>query len=500
MDQPRPGKRTGSSPGIPGWCLWAAVLLGLSLLVGVQLSLKWFMFLFFSALLLLVSLAVPDRKNYFLVLFAFSLPVWIGMHLGFLKSAYGRSTFGFPIHFSFLPLAALYLIWVVRRTTLKESASISTRGLLPLAGLFLAAALSVSVAIDPRFAFFDLFALFTAILIFVYASSEIRNPGELHLVVTVLLVGAAFQAVIAIIQKLTGSTLGLDFFGAATTLYGYTGLEILSRVGGLVGHPNSLALFFDLMLPLSFSFLFCPMRPGLKFLLAVAVGLEVLALGVTYSRGGLGASILSLSALFVFHRIRSLGLVRAMVSGLAVVILFFMIIMVVPNPIKKGLFRTEFATAYGRLPMMQVALNLIRHRPLLGSGLNNYVQTARQYDYTREQLISTWNSPVHNLFLFIAGEIGLVGLVCFLVFLLSVLAALYPALRSADPYLLCTGAGVWFGLLAFFIHAQVDYSIWTQNRILWFLLGLAVAVGRFNQKKHRPTPGRLADDSRPPAS
>jgi O-antigen ligase len=424
---------------------------------------------------------VEGRKKFFLILLTLSLPVWIGMHLGFTKSAYGRSTFGFPIHFSYLPLAALYVLWGVRRAALKAPEPISTRGLRSLAALFLVAALSVLVAVDPRFALFDLFALFTQILIFVYVSSEIRTLPELRLVVQVLLAGAGFQAIMAIIQRLTGSTLGLNLFGTATTLYGYAGLETLSRVGGLVGHPNSLALFFDLLLPLSFSFLFYPLSPRLRFLLLAAVGLELLALGVTYSRGGITASLLALFALFVYHRTRAIGLMRALVSGLFAAVLFITVLLVVPNPIQRGLFRTEYETAYGRLPLIKVAFNLIRHRPLLGAGLNSYVQTARQYDYTPEQLTSRWNSPVHNLFLFIAGELGLLGLACFLAFLLSILTALFPALRSPEPLLLCAGAGIFFGILAFCGHAQVDYSIWTQNRQLWFLLGLAVTVGRFTR-------------------
>ncbi len=481
MRQIRADHRGVDAPGLPVWCLGAAVLLGLLLLLALQLSLKWFAFLLIATLLFLVSLAVEDRKKFFLILLTFSLPVWIGMHIDFTKSPYGRSTFGFPIHFSFLPLAALYVLWGVRRATLKAPAPISTRGLRPLAALFLVAALSVLVALDPRFALFDLFALFTQILIFIYVASEIRTPPELRLVVKVLLVGAAFQAIMAIIQWLTGSTLGLNLFGTVNTLYGYAGLETLSRVGGLVGHPNTLALYFDLLLPLSFSFLFYPLSPRRRFFLLAAVGLELLALGATYSRGGITATILALFALFVYHRTRAIGLVRASVSGLFAAVLFSLVLLVVPNPIQKGLFRSGYATAYGRLPLITVAFNLIRHHPLLGAGLNNYVQTARQYDYTPEQLTAAWNSPVHNLFLFIAGELGLPGLVCFLIFLISALTAVYPALRSPDPFLLCTGAGIFCGILAFCVHAQVDYSIWTQNRQLWFLLGLAVVVGRFTR-------------------
>ena len=124
---------------------------------------------------------------------------------------------------------------------------------------------------------------------------------------------------------------------------------------------------------------------------------------------------------------------------------------------------------------------MIRHQPLFGVGLNNFTHASRQYDYSREQVVSSWNSQVHNLFLFIAGEIGLVGLICFVVFLVSALTALIPAMRAPDPFIFSVGGGLFFGLLAFLIHAQVDYSIWTQNRPLWFFLGLAMCMWRFGR-------------------
>ena len=154
--------------------------------------------------------------------------------------------------------------------------------------------------------------------------------------------------------------------------------------------------------------------------------------------------------------------------------------MVVPNPIEKGLTRTE-QTAYGRWPLAVVASSMIRSHPFFGVGLNNFTHVSRQYDFTREQIVAAWNSPVHNLFLFIAGEIGLVGLICFVIFFGKALAGLFPPCAPLDSFILSVGGGLFFGLLAFLIHAQVDYSIWTQNRPLWFLLGLAMLMGRFGK-------------------
>jgi hypothetical protein len=139
-------------PGLRGWWLLAGVFIGFLFLLGMQLKLQWFAFLFLGSLVLIASQVAADKKTYFLVLFVLALPVWIGKHLDFHPSPYGISTFGFPIHVSLLPLTALYVIWAVRQVVGDAPAPLSTRGLLPLAGVFAAAAVSVLGSTDQRFA------------------------------------------------------------------------------------------------------------------------------------------------------------------------------------------------------------------------------------------------------------------------------------------------------------------------------------------------------------
>jgi putative inorganic carbon (hco3(-)) transporter len=486
---------TGRKPrlwqsGLSLWGLLAGGIAGFLFLLVMLLKLKWIIFLFLATLVLLASLAATNKKDYFLVLLVLALPVGIDINFFYRPSPFGISTFGFPIHVSFLPLSVLYLIWTLRRLQGQEPASLATRGLLPLVGVFGAATISVLGSQDQLFAAFDLFALGTSMLIFIYTASEIRQRRQFNLVLGVLIFGAACQGVFALAQYLTGSSLGLEFFGAAKLLYGYTGKAVVSRVGGLIGHPNNLALFFDLTLPLSFSLLFCPLSGRARFFLAVAIFLQVAGLGVTFSRGGILGSGLGVLSLSVFHGIRRFGLVRGLCLTMMGALVLALFLTIVPNPIQKSLSRTE-ATAHGRWPLSGIALTMISHHPLFGVGLNNYTHTSRSYDFTREQIVSAWNSPVHNLFLFIAGEIGLVGLLCFVIFLAQALTGLIPAMRSPDPFILSVAGGLFFGLIAFLIQAQVDYSIWTQNRPLWFFLGLAMGVGRFAGMAATPSPHGL---------
>ena len=265
MNAPWAAKPHPCRPGLSFWWLLGGVCIGLLFLLGMQLKLQWFALIFLVFMVLIASLPVEDKKNYFLILFVLALPIWIGKNLYLQPSPYRIFTFGFPIHISLLPLTALYVIWALRQVVGEEPTAVSTRGLLSLAGVFGAAAISSLGSTDKIFAAFDLFALGTSILIFIYAASEIRQRRELRLVLGLLIFSAALQGAIALVQHFTGATLGLDYFGEEKKLYGYVGLEVISRVGGLIGHPNSLALFFDLMLPLSLSLLFSPMRGRTRF-------------------------------------------------------------------------------------------------------------------------------------------------------------------------------------------------------------------------------------------
>jgi putative inorganic carbon (hco3(-)) transporter len=479
-------------------CLLASIIMGVGVVIVVQSNIKWYLFLLLAALLFLIIIIASDKEKIFLALLVLSLPLWIGMHLSYIDTT-ARSTFGFPVHVSLFPLAALYII-----SFCKGDRGPLLRGLFPLAGLFGVAVISAFMAHDKLFAMFDLFALSTCFLLF-FAGSKIDSPRNLWFVIQMLMVAATLQAMVGFLQGVTGSPLEfLYVFGGpheATTLQGYTASGSFTRVAGLMGHPNSLAMFVDLMLPVTVSFLFYPFKRPYKMLLLGVAGAQVLALGLTGSRGGISASILAVLLMLFLQWQPRLGLVRTLVTLSMIAVVFFLAVVIIPNPIYRALTREESATAYGRIPLVKVAVNMISHHPLFGVGLNNYVRTSRQYDHTPEQLSSYegWNAPVHNLFLFIAGEIGLVGVGCFLALVGTLVWALGPALRSGDPLFRCTALGLLCGLIAFFTQSQFDYSVWTQNRVLWFYFGLMASCGSLAKTNSRAADAKDIASSNLPA-
>jgi len=483
-------------PGINRWWVLIAVAVGVLFLVASLLPRRFFLAFFAGLLVLPVALAASDRKRFFLIILVLALPLGVSKTFAFTPSTYFRSVFGYTVSLPYLAMLALYCIWIFRRVFLKQPMPMSTRGLLPLAGLFGMAVISTALISEPAaskmYAVFDLFALVLSVLLFIYMASEIREKSELRLVVTLIIVIGVLQALIAIGQNLTGTFLGLGFLGARKPITGYLGLMTLSRVTGTLGHPAALAEFFDFIIPISFSLLFYPMSRPLKLLLGLAVICEFIGTGMSYSRGGIFWTIVASGAILLFHLCRRLGLARGAFTALSICVLSGFLLIVVPNPLQKGLFRTEPGTAYGRLPLMTVAYNMISHHPWLGVGLNNYVPVALKYDFTPEQLTRSWNSAVHNVYLFLAGEIGLIGLFFFLSLVATVLWRLWPTVLAADPLIACVGLGVLAALLVSLLHWLTDLSPWSSARFFWFMLGLAVAVRRLADASSEITPGTPA--------
>ena len=482
MDVPRMARL--SAPATSAnifWWLPAGVLVGLLFLIIAQLDTRWFFLLFLGGLIFAASLFAVDKKVFYLAMLVLAIPIGIDLNLYFQPSTFRRSTWGFLIRLSYIPLLALYLIWGFGCVAGRLPFRVSTKGLLPLSALFASGLISVLLGQNRLFGAFDLFAFATSILLFVYVASEIREPQDVRVVLFALMVSMALQGAIAIGQHVTGSALGLEFFGAyresGQRVEGYLGLAGLTRVGGTFGHPNSLALFFDLLLPLGFSLLFCPMRRRTKVFLAAAVILGATGLVVTLSRGGLFSVASALAVILLVWWREQIGLVRTILAVVLVSTLLALVVFGTSGPIQKRFFGDTYREAFARLPLIKVALNMIRDRPLFGVGLNSYTEAAREYDNTPERITFSWNAPVHNIFLFIAGETGLMGLACFLLLLFTVMMALLPALRSPDRFLASVGLGLLIGLMAYLAHAQIDYSQWTHGGHLWLILGLAVSIG-----------------------
>ena len=69
-----------------------------------------------------------------------------------------------------------------------------------------------------------------------------------------------------------------------------------------------------------------------------------------------------------------------------------------------------------RVELIKVAVTMVQASPLAGVGLNNFI--VRLPEFWQTLGLTYWLQPVHNLYLLLAAEIGMVGLIVFLWFLI----------------------------------------------------------------------------------
>lgn len=339
--------------------------------------------------------------------------------------------------------------------------------------------LSFYNASSPELVVLELVRLAMLFVIF-FIVMNLRDRQEIMTFVLVLSIGVVLQACIAYYQYKTGRVIGLGAFGeralVTTQTIGFTA----SRATGTIGHPNILAYYFEMLVPLMFAMFLAEERGWLKFwyLLALVAGLGGLA--TTLSRGGWLTVPVSLPLVFIaayrprFTRQKMHGfLALALACG---VIFFFL---VYPT-VEKRLNFADYGSAKSRAPLNTAAFSVIKQFPVTGVGLNNLARVFRTYDTTGgSALLAGGVGVVHNMFLGVWAETGTIGIAAFLwMFFAAFGIALRYLFRVPNrERAILIGAAA--GLLAQMIHGLLDpgfRTLMNTSMLFYSLLGLIGAV------------------------
>jgi len=116
----------------------------------------------------------------------------------------------------------------------------------------------------------------------------------------------------------------------------------------------------------------------------------------------------------------------------------------------------------------QTACFFIQDSPWIGIGLGNFVLEIRGMI----DILSAWtHQPVHNIYLLIGSEVGLIGLFLFLMFVYQILRQFREqGTANREQYYLLL-----FIVLCFLFVGLFDHFFWTlqQGQLLfWLILGL----------------------------
>jgi O-antigen ligase len=341
--------------------------------------------------------------------------------------------------------------------------------------------LSLVNSVYPKLTFVRLPVLFRMPLIYYCFSRGIRNPGDIKVLSTTLVVCLIIQSGLAIMQTLFGSFSWLNAIVERTdqVTYVHVGKLELGRATGTIGYSTVLAQYLGLVAPLALSICLIYSGKRLRLISGFAWGLAAIAIILSMSRAAwlnLVIVFVLMSAILVFRKKRlrsaSVGfkyLVIILVIGLITAVFF--------NAISGRLSSPDANSAYSRIPMAMVAWKIITANPIFGIGLHNYTQVMRRYGLS--ELLPGWDFGVHNSFLYMAAEIGVLGSLAVLYLWFSTLAKLFYCLRGFDNENSALCLGLICGLIALFIHSNVEEGFHVHQVLgcmLWSFFGLAAAL------------------------
>ena len=91
----------------------------------------------------------------------------------------------------------------------------------------------------------------------------------------------------------------------------------------------------------------------------------------------------------------------------------------------------DHGAASGRVPLIEISLQMIRDHPLFGLGANNFIIALPHY--TGPEFSSDWLNVVHNRYLLIWTEAGIGALVAFVLFLVTTVRNGWRARHPSGP-------------------------------------------------------------------
>lgn len=322
-------------------------------------------------------------------------------------------------------------------------------------------------------------------------SRQWLSPRQLMRVCSASLIcGGVIQATLALIQYVTQEDVGLYRLGESSrSLFPFSCSHAerghLFRASGTFFHPNCLGAFL-------MSTLMCTLYGYLRqqanrMLLGAAFLLQLGGLLVSFSRSaflGMGVTLCCFAVLMIKLK-QDASLWRSVLRSMAYICVLIVLGVIVLFPVLKergGMMGYNAMTLNAdreRIDYMKVAVEEIKQHPLLGVGFNNFALygPALSETLTGRPL----HYQVHNIYLLIASEIGLVGFSLFMAFIISILRV---GCRFIDTTYALERAVLISLFLGLLVIGMTDFFLWwkASGRLLFF--GIAALLYAVSMPSH----------------
>jgi O-antigen ligase len=310
------------------------------------------------------------------------------------------------------------------------------------------------------------FRLMLGVVLVFIVFTAVREPKHLRWIIWSYIAGAFLSALVGLAE--TGPE-----GGAASLEEG--------RLAGGIADPNELAAMLVPALMLSAFGLAAVKTAVARCALGIGIVVFAVALLLTESRGGLVALITVLVV-----AVAMAGPLRPRVVAVALVVcalgVSYYTLVAPPESLQR---LTEFAASggTGRTDLWSIAVEVIGDHPVVGVGMGNFQVVEPAYaagtlNLPSVEFVVDTPKVVHNTYLEVWAELGVVGFAFFTLLILRFLALGWAGMRAfarggdREHEALARGFLVGLvGMLAAFMFISGQYE-----KQFWLLLGLAAAL------------------------
>lgn len=375
---------------------------------------------------------------------------------------------GILIRLSDLFLLALFFVGMINKRFV-DARKIKLKFLFPILLFLIACLLSVPGAIWRLLCYFEIFQFCKIVILYYYVPIRVlQDEKDMRFVNISLLAALAFQSILAITQFVFQDFYNLFQTGLpqSATLFG-----TYIRSHGTVGRPNGFAAFIVPILLLNLSRIFASQhRERMIYIGSLILGLS--ALVFSFSRSGWISYIFCAILLFILGK-----KTRKNLSKYFIILILLVLIVGLFYPFLSARLTTYDEGAFeDRWYLMQIAFEIIKKNFFLGIGINNYWFAMNHY--IPEGYDWPFIYTVHNVFLLIFAEVGIIGIIAIILLFSRAISITIRFAKEDNRELSLYALGLSAAFSAMVIQNLTDLT-WASpiiGSLFFLLLGLTNAM------------------------
>lgn len=370
-------------------------------------------------------------------------------------------------------IGIMSVAYLLKKALLKEKPFIKTPVSLPFYLMLLAALLSFCNSIAVGNSAHGIGKMLLNFLTFIICAEEIKDRKHMIRIMISVFAGAILMSADALWQL----KFGYDFVHG-NQLQDAIGLI---RATASFPNPNVLGVYLSAITPLVIGLSLYYFKGKIKLAGLIISALITLGIASTLSRG---------TALGFYFAVLFISICRKNKAVVTLLLLFLLIFpFVMPSKIKNWAQKINynpvvFMLNADRISIYNNSLNMIKHHPIFGVGINTFAINYFHYKLPEKPGAETSPSMyAHNNFLQMAAEVGLFGLFMFLWFLFALFKQGHFVSKALqDDFYKIVAISLMGCFISFLVNGLTETSLYYSRvaMIFWYLIGLSLALKKFS--------------------